>query len=1042
MTATVSDITTLSSPPRFASQCMPQPVAITDRNGKIVWANGAFEQLIQVPSGEACGASLMDRLRQQGHGFTELQSLIKAYDEALSTTYLAKLRGANDSHQWFRISIAPDQEQAGQDQCYYVSLLDVTEIEQLKQSIAQTKQQNAMLFECVNAGMGEWNLKHQTLQCGPLVCKMLGDLPGAWDNQPASEWLARCHAEDAAALHKVLTDIRNGNSERIQTEFRVRHQLGYWIHFLARGQVNKRDAQGDPLSVSLVFIDVTELRHLDTRWHHRAKLSADWFWSTDASGNLSEISSDIERLLACDLASMIDRPLFEGLKRAGARDAHESHFGFLQTQQAFKGNLVRIDKPEREPTWVEFDATPRYSHRGEFQGFEGVARDVTIRRKQELQLLEAKQFAEHSNKSKSLFLAAMSHEIRTPMNGVLGMAEMLATTELDEDQTESLNIIRRSASHLLTLIDSILDFSKLDADRVEIEARDVHPGDVVYSVAENLLPVAHAKGVRLRAFSSPSLPRLSLDDTRLRQVLNNLVGNAIKFSAKEGRNFGEVYVRAEAGANNRLLITISDNGIGIAENQLHHIFEAFSQAEVSTTRRYGGTGLGLAISKRLIELMQGEINVRSTVNQGSVFSVSLPMSLVSNAIPSRGELKHHHCVIVGADSDENSDLKEALTHGGATVRLASDVTAGYTMVDAVKRPTIYIHNAVGPSEPSYIKTLKSHQWPADVTHLLVTDGTRKSLRMIDEKIACADWGRAAALVNAVSILSDDRSQLSDQKGAVMKRQGQVNSPKKLAKLSSSLLVLVAEDDPINQRVISKQLSHIGVRAEFAKNGREALDMWQKNRQYSLILTDLHMPEMDGYELTRSIRAQEGAQEHISIIALTANAVTGETMEAYEAGIDLYLTKPILLDDLQTAVATFALDHTPPGTAPVEEAGPPMAFMNAPDYQPESLRALLGDDAQGISELIEHYISESPELIDGVKGALQKGDLRTSKVLSHRLKSASKSVGALRLGEIFTHVEGMVAPPTTAECASLCKAIESSFDTYVEQTAASLTAFER
>lgn len=503
---------------------------------------------------------------------------------------------------------------------------------------------------------------------------------------------------------------------------------------------------------------------------------------------------------------------------AGVKSAVSANIDFLERKITFKGIPLCVERPGRADAWIELDGTLRFDFKGAFVGFEGVGRDISKQRLQEQDLLDAKLSAEHSNNSKSLFLAAMSHEIRTPMNGVLGMAEMLSTTTLGEDQAESLSIIRRSANHLLSLIDSILDFSKLDADRVEIEAREVHAGDVIYGVTESLLPIAHAKGVRLRAFSNPSIPPLTLDETRLRQVLNNLIGKAIKFSSKEGRSIGEIYIRASVEQGQSLKITVKDNGIGMAPSHLTTVFEAFNQAEISTTRRFGGTGLGLAISKKLIDLMGGTIEVSSVLDEGSTFTISLPMKFAGEAALNHLSLENKHCVIVGAESAENLDLQAALEHAGATVRLVASITSGLALVNALKRPTIYLHNAVGPSESSYTQALKAHTWPKEVSHLLVTDGTRKSLRMIDERIACVDWGRSAVLANAVSMISDDKSQVPDHATAAKKRLNGITTPKKLAKLSPTLTVLVAEDDPINQRVISKQLAHFGVQADFANNG--------------------------------------------------------------------------------------------------------------------------------------------------------------------------------------------------------------------------------
>jgi CheY-like chemotaxis protein/two-component sensor histidine kinase len=595
------------------------------------------------------------------------------------------------------------------------------------------------------------------------------------------------------------------------------------------------------------------------------------------------------------------------------------------------------------------------------------------------------------------------------MNGVLGMAEMLSTSTLDDEQSESVTIIRQSATHLLSLIDSILDFSKLEADRVEIEERQVHVDDLLYSLTDSLLPVATAKSVKLRAFSDPTLPCLLLDDTRLRQVLNNFIGNAIKFSSSELDVGGEVYVRAEDNGSGLLKVSVKDNGIGIAPQQLASVFDAFHQAEVSTTRRFGGTGLGLAISKKLIDLMGGMINVESEVGKGSCFTLLLPMKVVGQAtsqpVITHKELTGKHCVVVGTNCQENKDLQFVLRNAGASAFLVGDVSAAFDAMDSVLRPTVFLHTSVGKSEADYSKKLLSFTWAKEVSHLLVTDGTRKSLRMIEENIACADWGRPAMIANAVNLMTQDRSQIPSSAMAAKKRLIGMGLPKTIEKLSASIKVLVAEDDPINQRVISKQLAHLGVKVDIAQTGREALEMWMEDKNYSLILTDLHMPEMDGYELTRRIRSVESDNEHIPIIALTANAVTGETFEAYKAGIDLYLTKPILLADLSMAIATFALPETKPFTgehlpAQITEH----VVEGLPVFDLAAVVGILGDDIALIKELTDQYINDVEGVFSEFENALLSLDAKQCKFLAHRLKSSSRSVGAMQLGKLFSDIE--------------------------------------
>jgi signal transduction histidine kinase/CheY-like chemotaxis protein/HPt (histidine-containing phosphotransfer) domain-containing protein len=994
------------SPLLNALQATKQALAVVDSAGKVQWCSERFSALV-VAKGDGINQSIFDCLRQRSCSPQSINQLTEALKCLKSDEFNLSLADDNGVPAIFAVDISPVNPESLVATEFCVSLTDVSELESLRVSVERTREQSNILFECVRAGKGEWQLLEGLISLGPRLAMMIGDQPTAWMKRPANDLLDRCHPEDAPHLKMQIEELIERRLERIHTEFRVKHEEGYWVAFLARGQVDARNEKGAPANISFVFIDVTDLRHQDSRWKHRAQLSSDWFWATDEKGNLSEISKEVAGLINGSLDDLLYKPLLEVLRLIGATPLDTLDMTQFGQRRVVKGRVVRLERAGLPTAWYELDATPRYDFRGEFIGYEGVGRNVTKRQMQELEVLEAKQIAEHSNKSKSVFLATMSHEIRTPMNGVLGMAEMLSTSVLDEEQAESVAIIRQSATHLLSLIDSILDFSKLEADRVEIEERQVHVDDVIYSLTDSLLPVAQAKGVQLRAFVDPNLPTLSLDDTRLRQVLNNFVGNAIKFSSSDEGNSGQVYLRAESNGSGLLKISVSDNGIGIAEEQVRSIFEAFTQAEVSTTRRFGGTGLGLAISKKLIELMGGMINVESKLGRGAVFTILLPMKVIAETSVKHKELAAKHCIVVGPDSQENKDLQFMLRNSGASAFLVGDMSAAFNAMNSVMRPTVYLHTAIENSEIAYAKALQSFEWAKEVSHLLVTDGTRKSLRMIEENIACVDWGRSAALVTAVSLMTQDRSQIPSSAGAAKKRLIGMGLPKSVQKLSASIKVLVAEDDPINQRVISRQLAHLGVQCDITQTGREALEMWMEDKHYSLILTDLHMPVMDGYELTRRIRSLESDNEHIPIVALTANAVTGETFEAYKAGIDLYLTKPILLADLSMAIATFAQDVGGKHVESDVSLATPMAstsFTEFADFDLQTVIGILGDDQALIRDLTDQYSNDLERVLNELFDALKKQDAKQSKFLAHRLKSSSRSVGALKLGKFFCDLE--------------------------------------
>jgi PAS domain S-box-containing protein len=666
--------------------------------------------------------------------------------------------------------------------------------------------------------------------------------------------------------------------------------------------------------------------------------------------------------------------------------------------------------------------SPIIDTEGNVLGIAGVIVDLTVMRDSERALREAKEAAESANKAKSAFLATMSHEIRTPMNGVLGMAEMLANSPLSEDQSEAVAIILKSASNLLTLIDDILDFSKIDAGRIEVEEREINLTQAIFGVVDALLPVALNRSVRLRAYVEPGLPDLVMtDETRLRQIINNLIGNAIKFSAGDSKRAGEVYVRVANYNGKSLRISVCDNGIGINEENIARIFAPFTQAEKSTTRRFGGTGLGLAISKRLANMLGGDISIQSEVGEGAVFRLDLPLKHSHQAqIPTVKKLEGVNCLLVGLNTTEYTDLSVSLRHFGADLRPSANFESALQSCATISKPIVVVHGSTGDSERRYVKELIALSWPAGVQHLLLSDGRRKSLRMLEEGVACVDWGPNDVMSEAVLLLSGERRQAIGRVNVESTVSATNQLPVKATnQLSKKLKVLIAEDDVINQRVIAKQFKHFGVEVEIANNGREAYEMWNKYRDYSILLTDLHMPEMDGYALVRKIRAEETNGEHLPILALTANAVSGETFDAYQAGVDLYLTKPIRLDDLYLAVSTFARVED---AQEAKASGPAIVH-----FDPESLKAIVGDDPESVAEMLDAYFDEAEPMVCAIRTCLNSGNYVDSRSLAHRLKSASRSIGGLWLGEVCEAIEGIGNLHSAPDVKALADSVAQGFD---------------
>jgi signal transduction histidine kinase/HPt (histidine-containing phosphotransfer) domain-containing protein/ActR/RegA family two-component response regulator len=619
--------------------------------------------------------------------------------------------------------------------------------------------------------------------------------------------------------------------------------------------------------------------------------------------------------------------------------------------------------------------------------------------------------AEAANRAKSAFLATMSHEIRTPMNGVIGMVEVLSHTHLLEHQADAVRTIRDSAFSLLGIIDDILDFSKIEAGRLELERSPVVVSDLVESVCDSLLPGAFDKEVELSLFVDPNVPeRIWSDPTRLRQVLFNLAGNAIKFSAGRPELRGRVSIRVEAENEAKCLVLhVADNGIGMSEETLARMFSSFTQAETSTTRRFGGTGLGLAISKRLITLMKGEISARSVLDVGSTFTVTLPFEAVQGSSGrSSPDLTNVECILVGPDS-EVADLRAYLEPAGAQVYPAADLHAAARLATRLDGPVVM--RSMRHDRPSAESVDAAFAATPHLHHVLMVRGRQLRLRPAAANVVMLDGNcvRRSALLRAVAVAAGRVSPELADAGDGGDFLAEAAGPTTVAHARiQGRLILIAEDDEINQKVILRQIELLGYAAEVAENGVEALRLWRAGR-YGILLTDLHMPDMDGYALCQAIRREEAERgeawrPRMPILALTANALRGEAVRAEAVGMDDYLTKPLLLNLLKAALGTW-LPHDHGETMPAElDLLPDAAAQPVRAVHVAVLEGLVGGDPALIRELLVEYRTSTAGMATELRTAYEAGETRKVADIAHKLKASSRSVGALELGDLCAELE--------------------------------------
>jgi PAS domain S-box-containing protein len=812
---------------------------------------------------------------------------------------------------------------------------------------------------------------------------------------------------------------------------------------------------GKPDGVVVSFEDVTEGRKLrleSRRFNMMVEQAAQGIAATDVNGNITFANVTMAALHGYQPTELIGKHL-KTLYAPGQVSSQEAFLELVRRNGYHTGEVMHIRK-DATTFRAELKVSLLQEGSGQPIGMVVFVLDVTQRKLAEVELKAAKELAEAASRSKSEFLANMSHEIRTPMNGVIGMTELVLDTTLTHEQREYLEALKGSADSLLTILNDILDISKIEAGRLELEPIEFSLRSSISEILKTLAVRAHAKDLELIYHVEPDVPDALVGDAgRLRQIVVNLVGNSIKFTER-GEVALHVKLEAQRDGDVRLLFDVSDTGIGIPADKQTRIFNAFFQADSSTTRKYGGTGLGLAISARLVTMMDGRIWVESPSplrspagGPGTVFHFSVRFQLGSTqdvttpvTLPNLENLP----VLVADDNATNRRLLADMLKGWRMNLRFAD--GGRTALDMMKEAKnarapfgLVVLDASMPGMDGFAIAEKIKEDPslAAATIMMLT-----SVGIRGDAARCNKLGVAAYLVKPVTqsdLLDAILRVLGTPQGAQDHARLVTRHSLREEKRGAGLRVLLAEDNPVNQMLAVRLLEKRGYSVQVADNGKKALDILEKATpgDFAVVLMDVQMPHMDGYEATAELRKREAkAGRHTPIIALTAHAMKGDREHCLAAGMDDYVSKPIHAKDLFAVIDRLTANAPTPAQVPERAEPPPEEPQNGALDKAEVLSRVDGDIGL-LRELSVIFVAEYPKLLTQVREAMTGGNGDALGKSAHTVKGMLANLGAKSAAEAALRLEKMGAGNNLSGADEAYAALEKEIERFSRALAALL-----
>jgi two-component system sensor histidine kinase/response regulator len=899
-----------------------------------------------------------------------------------------RVRRSDGVYRWFKTRGSPIRDSEGNIAKWFGTCTDITDLRQTEEALHASEERFRGTFENAAVGIAHRDATGRFLRVNEKFCAIVG--------YSREELLRKnirdiTHPDDLAATIDAFTALWQGESPTLGLEKRYVRKDGslVWIDLFASLQ---RDAAGEPAYDISIVNDISERKQLEEELRaseERQRLildnAHDAFVAMSADGLIAEWNRQAEITFGWPRAEAVGRVLSETIIPPQFREGHSRGLAhFLATGEGPLLNRV-IDVPALRRDGSEFPAEISIApvRLGEQYLFAAFIRDVTERKRADEELRRAKEAAEAANRAKDEFLALVSHEIRTPMNAILGMTDLALDTLLTEDQRHYLTTVESAADALLGIINDILDFAKIEAGRLELEPAEFSLSSVLGPTLRALSVRGHKKGLELVCQQRPGVPDALIGDAgRLRQVLLNLVGNAIKFTER-----GEVVVLVETvgepapQGEARLRFAVTDTGIGIPPEKHAKIFQAFEQEDTSTTRKYEGTGLGLTIAARLVALMGGQISVDSVPGQGSTFAFTALFRLQPHppetTAPSPVVLRDLPVLIVDDNATNRHILEEWLRGYAMEPTAASDAATAMAA----------LWQGVAQGCP-YPLVLLDECMP-DIDGLALADRIRQEAELSATRLILLTSGdrpgsRARVRQLRISATLLKPLQQRELMETILRVMGYPGDPERLLAspavvrlpipeglVGVPLRILAAEDNEFNRDLLEHMLARLGLAAAMAVNGRGALALLERER-FDLLLLDIHMPELDGFQVVGAIREREQtAGGHLPVIALTARSRKEDRERCLRAGMDECLTKPFNAADLWGAMDRVLRTRPPRQPPRLDLLDPPV------------LLAACGGDPAMLRRMCRSLRSRVPEHLAAIRDALHDQDAPRLREAAHK-----------------------------------------------------------